>query len=360
MTVRRRETGGRVTWIVQVVARRPDGSKYRARRVCTRQDVARRLEAELRAQALTAARSNKEVPTLNDFKIEYLRRCDATNRPQYRRKKEQIIDVQLVPTFGAMRLDEIGVRAIDAYRAERTQHVGAKWVNDCVGVLLHMLSTAQAWELIDRVPKIRPLKVALPEIDYLDGDEQRRLVTAAREVGGPWAAMLVTGLRSGLRLGELRALRWRDVDLVAGRIVVRVAADDKNELQPPKSGKPREVPMGDVLIAELRNHRHLRVHLFDNEDGTLLTVSQCRKALDRITRRAGLRSFGWHCTRHTFASELVMRGATLKAVQELGGWSSLAMVLRYAHLSPDARRDAVRLLDQPGATSGATLVVDDA
>lgn len=70
--------------------------------------------------------------------------------------------------------------------------------------------------------------------------------------------------------------------------------------------------------------------------------------MDRIRKRAGLLlgEGAWHLLRHTFASELVIRGPTLRAVQDLLGRGSLAMTLRYSHLSPDARRDAVRLLDR--------------
>ncbi len=69
---------------------------------------------------------------------------------------------------------------------------------------------------------------------------------------------------------------------------------------------------------------------------------------NRIRKRAGLPlgEGAWHLLRHTFASELVMRAATIRAVQDLLGHGSLAMTMRYSHLSPDARRDAVRLLDR--------------
>jgi len=64
------------------------------------------------------------------------------------------------------------------------------------------------------------------------------------------------------------------------------------------------------------------------------------------SKRAGIRRIGWHALRHTFASHLVMRGAPIKAVQELLGHATIEMTMRYSHLSPDVRRDAVALLDR--------------
>lgn len=75
-----------------------------------------------------------------------------------------------------------------------------------------------------------------------------------------------------------------------------------------------------------------------------------RTGLLEAARQADLRPIGWHTLRHTFASHLVMRGAVLKSVQELLGHASLETPMRYAHLSPDVRRDAVGLLD--GGPSG--------
>ncbi|MDQ3299393.1 MAG: tyrosine-type recombinase/integrase [Myxococcota bacterium] len=76
--------------------------------------------------------------------------------------------------------------------------------------------------------------------------------------------------------------------------------------------------------------------------------------MERICRLAGLRQFGWHVLRHTFASHLAMRGAPLKAVQDLMGHATIQMTMRYAHLAPEVARDAVRLLDM-NETRGKTV-----
>ena len=69
------------------------------------------------------------------------------------------------------------------------------------------------------------------------------------------------------------------------------------------------------------------------------------EALWRAADRAGLGRIGWHVLRHTFASHLVMRGASMKQVQKPLGHADIKMTMRYAHLSPEARREAVALLD---------------
>ncbi|WP_228530701.1 MULTISPECIES: site-specific integrase [Myxococcaceae] len=140
-------------------------------------------------------------------------------------------------------------------------------------------------------------------------------------------------------------MRWEDVDLVAGRLVVRRTVW-RGHFGSPKGGRSREVPLNARALDALQAHPHLRgPFVFCDAARTYLKNDTVRSALLRACRRAGLREVGWHTLRHTFASHLVMRGAVLKSVQELLGHASLEMTMRYAHLSPDVRRDAVGLLD---------------
>lgn len=109
--------------------------------------------------------------------------------------------------------------------------------------------------------------------------------------------------------------------------------------------------MSREVVAALKEHRHLKGELvFCQPDGRPFRDHHMRPPLRRACRRASLREIGWHVLRHTFASHLVMKGVPLKTVQELLGHADIHMTMRYAHLSPDVKREAVELLDTPAAT----------
>lgn len=293
------------------------------------------------------------APLFSDFADEFITTyASAENKPSEVRSKKSIFNAHLKPAFGKKRLDAITVRDIDTFRARqlttggRSKHgLKPKTVNNQLTVLRRCLATAVEWGLLAQVPVIKWLDAAEPAFDFLDFAEADRLLEAARREPS-WHIMILTALRTGLRLGELRALRWQDADLVARKIMVRRSAS-KNDVGTPKSGHAREVDLGLELTAALNAHRHLRSELvFAHADGgRMLTENECKHPLRRAYQRAGLRPIGWHMLRHTFASHLTMKGAPLKVVQELLGHSDIRMTMRYAHLSPNVRRDAVELLN---------------
>ncbi len=182
---------------------------------------------------------------------------------------------------------------------------------------------------------------------FLDFDEYHRLVESGRR-DEDWLAMVVTAGDAGLRMGELLALEWGDLDLVRGVLTVR-RSNWRGHIGAPKGGRERTIPMTLQLQAALKAHRHLRGPLvFCAMGGEALTHNRLKNALWRICRRAGLREIGWHALRHTFCSHLAMRGAAPKAIQELAGHTSMGMTMRYMHLAPTVLRDTVRLLDERG------------
>jgi integrase len=161
------------------------------------------------------------------------------------------------------------------------------------------------------------------------------------------------------------ALRWSDCDFRRRQIRVERAAWTRSKrtaqatgqqrfnVKKPKSGKGRVVPMTQALVAALQAHRHLRGELvLCGDDGGMIPGHTWRDMLMQAQRRAGQRVDGaLHKLRHTFCSHLAMRGAPVKAIQDLAGHASLQTTLRYMHLSPSALEAAIKLLDTPAPLS---------
>lgn len=286
----------------------------------------------------------KEVPTFAKFAEEFMATySEANNKPSEVQSKRTILKHHLLPAFGGKKLDVIQQREIEGYKSLKLKaDLAPKTVNNHLTILRRILSLATEWGVLTHTPPVKWLKVPEPEFDFLDFEEAARLEKGAR---GEWAAMITVGLTTGLRQGELLALRWEDVDLVRGRLLVRRAVA-RGVVGTPKSGKSREIPLNEKAVAALKRQRHLRGELvFCDDAGRMLRKGACKWPLWSACKRAGLRRIGWHTLRHTFASHLVMRRAPLKAVQELLGHSTIEMTMRYSHLSPDVRKDAVKLLD---------------
>ena len=344
-------------WIVDFWHEEPDGKRARVRE---RSPVNTKRGAEQHERDLRAAFQNpqpkaKEVPTLREFAKEFMETyAKVNNKPSEVGTKECHLKHHIKPALGNLRLDQIGVRQIEHFKAALLdKKLAPKSVNNILAVLGKMLRYAEEIEVIDKVPRIRLMKTTPPEFDFLDFDEAGRLLTTAETIYPEWHVMVFTALKTGLRYGELCELRWNDVDLVAGRLRA-LRSYYRGHVTTPKSGKGREVPLSPGTVKVLKRHRHLRGELvFCQSDGARLKDSTADDAIKRIAKRAGLRRIGWHVCRHTFASHLVMRGAPIKAVQELLGHSTINMTERYAHLSPDVRRDAVALLDLQGSSWAA-------
>lgn len=348
--VKRTNPSGKVRefWMIDIsYTDQLTGEHRRIRKRATNQTRKGALQEELQIlNAITSGVHNKkkEVMTLEEFSVEFMSNYAVTNnKPSEVNAKRSILRHHLIPAFGKLRLDKIGSREIERFKAKKVKD-GLKpaTINNRLTVLRKMLTTAQEWGIIETVPRFRWLRKPPPEFDFFDFDEADRLVAAAEP---EWRTMILTALKTGLRLGELRALRWDDVDLVARKLVVRRNLVN-GHYGTPKNGKSREIPLCDSLVAALKAHRHLKGELvFCDEYGDPV-VQYTRHPLWRACQRAGLRKVRWHVLRHTFASHLAMRGASARSIQELMGHSTIRMTDRYMHLSPRANRDAVNLLDE--------------
>ena len=349
-------------WEVDIHVRFPDGSRFRERGKApsSSKTGAFRWGQDRERHLLQHGPEpeQKEVPTLGEFAARFLDGHARANRqkPSGIAAKEMILRVHLVPAFGQKKLDAI--------KSEDVQHLKArlgakapKTVNNILTVLNMLLKKAVEWEVLDRMPcSIGLLPVSKGSVAFYDFEEYERLV-AASAVDRVAQLIVLLGGEAGLRCGEMIALEWRDVDLTKRQLCVQ-RSDWNGQVNTPKGGRLRYVPLTVRLGTALREHRHLRsVRVLCQDDGQPLTRQMVQYRTLRVARRARLTE-GVHILRHTFCSHLAMRGAPLRAIQELAGHRELGMTQRYMHLTPAALDSAIRLLDQPACRPGTGEIAE--
>ena len=196
-------------------------------------------------------------------------------------------------------------------------------------------------------------------IVFLTPDEEARLLAVAAESFPAWYPFILTLLRLGLRIGEVCALQWGDIDLEDRTVDVRRNYVD-GRMTTPKNGSGRRIDMSRNLVETLRvlqserKRRTLKrgwgevpLWPFLNEAGRPVDPDNFRKRIwHKVLEAAGLKYFPIHSLRHTFASRLIQNGATLLYVQNAMGHHSAAYTLQtYGHLQPTGNKDEVDKLD---------------
>jgi integrase len=274
----------------------------------------------------------------------------TNNKPSEQTAKDSILKHHLLPAFGSMQLDAITSGDVELLKAKllKTEKnpggVSRKRVNNILHVLSKILKYGLDVGVTDKIPRIKTLRVDPQKFDFFTFEEFEALVGAARTEPQWCAAVLVAG-EAGLRLGEILALRWENLDLGRGQVQV-MHTNWRGKIGSPKGGKERVVPLTSRLLAAIKGQRHLRGPLvFCRDDGATWTNTTMRAGIKRQEKRGGLRITGWHVLRHTFCSHLAMRGAPAKAIQDLAGHQSIAVTNRYMHLAPGALRMAIDLLE---------------
>ena len=253
--------------------------------------------------------------------------------------------------FGEQRLSQITYLDLETYRNKRkaTPANGTKprtdaSVNREMALIGHMLGKAVEWGMLETSPFKKGKRLMFKEnnhrLRFLTENEVAALLEACDDLKAhsPYLRPLVeTALHTGMRRGELLSLKWEQIRngfiYLEGGMV--------------KSGKGRQIPINDRLaevFREVRRGDQLKSpYVFCDFRGRRFYA--VKRSFVSACRRAGIEDFRFHDLRHTFASRLVMRGASLKAVQELLGHADLKMTMRYAHLSHEHLRDSVNLLN---------------
>ena len=276
---------------------------------------------------------------------EYERGLKPTTLMEYR----SVLKVHLLPVFGGRDLDTLTAREIDDWRSGKLRAGASRRVtNKCLMVLHNLLG----WAVRHRDLPANPAALVqrLPERydagDYRFYDVEQVLALARAAASQQDAVLFLTAAFTGLRRGELVALRWRDVDFPAEAIRV-MRSYSKGSLTVPKSNHSRVVPMvPQVAQALARLSQRGRDTMADDlvfpgEEGGFLDASAMRRRYYVACDVAGLERLRFHDLRHTFGSLAINKGSLVQ-VQHWLGHADIETTARYLHHK--RRRDEAQLL----------------
>jgi integrase len=295
-----------------------------------------------------------------DAAAEWLRYVaeDRGCKPTTLRDYGTSLRAHLLPAFGHLALEDITSAAIERWRS--SLRCSPRTKNKLLTILNGVFRRARKvfGLVVNPVADIERLREAAPvELEVFSPEEVFALVRAAASEQD--AALFLAAAFTGLRRGELIALRWRDVDFVGA--VIRVhgsyAAD---VVTTPKSGRARSVPLAAEVARRLarlaeRSHWTGRDDLvFPGEIGGYLDGSALRRRYVAAVDRAGLRRLRFHDLRHTFGTRTIAKADILR-VKAWMGHADAQTTMRYLHYVPrhgDAALVDAAFADEASGTPG--------
>ncbi|MEA3490149.1 MAG: tyrosine-type recombinase/integrase [Candidatus Omnitrophota bacterium] len=227
-----------------------------------------------------------------------------------------------------------------AFRKEEEAH--NKTINNELTVLRTMFKLAVQWGYTQTNPTdgVSKLKIARKIAPRFLREEECRLLL---DNSGEWLRPIFFAfLNTGMRKSELENLEWSDIDFNRRKIKIR-AKDDWS----PKTNE-REIPINEGLYGVLKEQKRIYKdsnNVFPGEDGRQIFRNRLLRRLKTLAKRLKLGDVTIHMLRHTFASQLVMKGVDLATVRQLLGHSDIQTTMIYSHLADEHVDKAVDKLE---------------
>jgi integrase len=228
--------------------------------------------------------------------------------------------------LGELCLDQIDRTILEKVIADKlATGVQPATVNRMMEVIRAILNKCvKEWEWIDKAPYVRMLEEPKRRIRWITPDQAEALCKAA--LPEHLEAMCRFSLATGLRESNVTGLEWSQVDL--DRRVAWIHADQS------KSGLAMGNPLNNEAVLVLRKQSRQHKRFVFAYFGKSILKANTRAFRNGLTK-VEIENFRWHDLRHTWASWHVQNGTPIHVLQELGGWSDIRMVQRYAHLAPE-------------------------
>lgn len=332
----------------------------------TRQEVARQLTEALRDQARgILAEGGRQ--TVAQYLTNWLVVIKPTIRLGTWQRYEQYVRLHTIPTLGNTSLVKLSGQQLQTLYANRLEAgMSATSVHHLHMMLHHALDNALRLDLVQRnvCDLVDPPRMRRHLALALTPQQARSLLDAAK--GDPLQALFVVALNTGMRLGELLALRWQFVDLDGGSLQVRATlrrAPGGFVFAEPKTEHSRRQVMLTPQAVEALRQQYIRQVEHKSalgaawEDSDLVFPNSIGKPLEfgnvlrrnywPLLKRANLPRIRFHDLRHTAATLLLRAGVHPKIVSEMLGHSAISITLdTYSHVLPDMQREAVDALQR--------------
>jgi integrase len=318
--------------------------RYKGKRVRRSLTTMSKKLAVLAQKNLDVQKAKEELNLSTPKKISFEKFCErflswyeVQNSKKSFKDYENLFNSTIIPHFKGYSLNKINVEMIEKYKIKRSERIKPATVNKELTALKHIFNKAIQWgyQKENPVTQVKKLKVIEKKFRFLSLDEIDLVLENSPDSIYP---ILLTAIHTGLRKSELFRLEWNDIDFE--REVITVTAKGEEHT---KNYRNREIPMTDQLIECLITLPRKSNWIFTKEDGERY-VGWIRSSLKLTIQKARIERFTLHDLRHTFASQLVMEGADLPAVQKLMGHSKITTTMIYAHLAPDHLKGTIKRL----------------
>ena len=361
---------GKQSWLLKFDLGR-DASGKRVTRHITFRGTKREAQAELnrllnrRNEGTYADRTKMSVGEYLEhwLTVDIERRVARKTAIRHR----QIVQRQIIPRIGGVPVRKLTPTHIEAFEAQLQQdgHVKGRKAGQglTAQTVLHVhrtLSQALAHAVNAGVlfknpaEQVKPPRPLRKEIAILSKPEIATLLRASE--GTRLYLPVLIAVTTGVRRGELLALRWSDIDLKAARLTANQSLErlaGKTTLKPPKtSGSHRTITLPALTVEALRDHRSAKPRIGAGElvfshDGIPWDPDSLTKAFDRLVRETGVRRITFHGLRHTHISHQLMDGVHVKVVSERAGHANVSITLGvYAAFIPTLQEDAAAGVDK--------------
>ncbi len=327
------------------------------------------------AEKLTAALHSRHdgVPipsgreTVAHFLNEWLTMVHSQLRERTWVRYEQLVRVHLLPDLGKKTLRALQPRDLQSlYSKLLDTNLSPTTVHHVHMVIHRALGQALRLELVARnvADLVDPPRMAHHEMATLSDVDVRRLLSATAE--DRLAALWLLAVTTGMRQGELLALRWADLDLTRRALQVtgtlqRTKGQGLVRSEPKTARSRRRIMLGDLAVAALQKRRAEQVSerlvagakwqdqdlVFATESGGPLDGSELLRHFRRLLTQADLPRIRFHDLRHTAATLMLSRGVHPKVAADMLGHSTVAITLDlYSHSTEPMHRSAADILDE--------------